>query len=170
MLAENDLQPGFDRALQSAVREDRLISIWALSSNFPTDSKQAELSYAESYSVVRFVVDSYGQASMSRLLAEFRQGATYDDALRAALGVDTYGLDDAWRASLGLGPALAATPAVAAAPVRATRAWRCLPRSRLPRQRRRPRRPPGLRCRRPPPPARRLRRAGPPEAALCRQR
>ena len=113
MLAEGDLQPNFARALQSAIREDRLFSAWALSSSFPTDTREAELSYAQSYSLVRFVIDRYGRDAMSRLLAEFREGSTYDDALQAALGVDTYGLDDAWRASLGLRPALvgAATPA-----------------------------------------------------------
>jgi len=116
MLAEGDLQPAFARALQTAIREDRLISAWALSSSFPTDPRQAELSYAESYSLVRFVVSRYGQAGLSRLLAQFREGATYDDALHAALGVDTYGLDDAWRASLGLAPALAATPAASPSP------------------------------------------------------
>ena len=119
MLAEGDLQPSFARALQTAIREDRLISAWALSSSFPTDPRLAELSYAESYSLVKFVVGRYGQAGLSRLLAQFREGATYDDALQAALGVDTYGLDDAWRASLGLAPALAATPAASPSPMAA---------------------------------------------------
>lgn len=116
MRSEGDLQPSFRRALDAAIKEDRLISVWALSSSFPTDADQAELSYAQSYSLVEFVVERYGQAGMSRLLAEFREGATFDDALRAALGVDTYGLDDQWRASLGLRP-LAPVAAATAVPV-----------------------------------------------------
>ena len=104
MVAEGNQSASFTSTSRSAVAGNRLISVWALSSSFPTDARQAELSYAESESVVNFVVKTYGRDGVSRLLAQFREGATYDDALKAALGVDTYALDDAWRASLGLAP------------------------------------------------------------------
>mgnify|MGYP000462906664 CR=1 FL=1 len=121
MLSEGEQEPGFDSALQAAVKSDSLISVWSLSSNFPTDSRQARLSYAQSYSLVKFVIDRYGQEAMSKLLAVFREGSTYDDALKSALGVDTYGLDDAWRASFGLPPARSAPLAPAAGPTVAPR-------------------------------------------------
>jgi hypothetical protein len=105
MVSEGEQEPGFDVALKAAVKNDSLISVWSLSSNFPTDARQARLSYAQSYSLTRFVIDKYGQSAMSKLLAAFREGATYDDALKSAIGLDTYGLDDAWRAGFGLPPA-----------------------------------------------------------------
>ena len=48
---------------------------------------------------------------MARLLEIFAEGSTYDDALEQALGVDTWGLDNAWRQSIGA-PTLV-TPALA---------------------------------------------------------
>ena len=117
MTAEGQLPASFGRTLRAAVAENRLISVWSLSSSFPTDSGLAELSYAQSESIVRFVIERYGRDGIARLLAEFREGAAYDDALRAALGTDTYGLEEAWRASIGAKPLPPLpTPTVAPAP------------------------------------------------------
>jgi hypothetical protein len=105
MTSEGEQEPGFDVALKAAVKSDTLISAWSLSSNFPADSRLARLSYAEAYSLTQFIITKYGQGAMSKLLAAFREGSTYDDALKTAIGLDTYGLDDAWRAGFGLPPA-----------------------------------------------------------------
>jgi hypothetical protein len=106
----SDLAGPFDRA----VSNDDLLSIQTISSNFPSDIDQARLSYAESYSVVQFLVQEYGAESMLRLLEVFKQGATYDEALMQAYGFDTPALDNLWRASLGLEPR--PSPSVPAAP------------------------------------------------------
>jgi hypothetical protein len=54
--------------------------------------------------VVKFIIDTYGPKAMSELLAIFAEGALDDEALEMALGVDTDGLDNAFRTSLGLPP------------------------------------------------------------------
>jgi hypothetical protein len=90
--------------LDKAISEDALISVQTISSNFPANAVEAELSYAESYSLVQFLIQHYGHEKMLSLLRVFKQGSTYDNALEEVYGFDTTGLDNLWRQSLGLGP------------------------------------------------------------------
>ncbi|NIO71368.1 MAG: peptidase MA domain-containing protein, partial [Anaerolineae bacterium] len=59
-----------------------LISVRSLSSSFSADSDLASLSYAESYSLVEFILDQYGEEKMTQLIDIFTEGAYYDDALQ----------------------------------------------------------------------------------------
>jgi len=102
MRAEGTVEPMYSAALQRAIRDHKLISLQSLGSNFPADTSLAALSYAESESVVQFIVDRYGPEKMARLLAVFREGSTYDDATKQALGLSINELDAAWRKSLGV--------------------------------------------------------------------
>jgi hypothetical protein len=104
MYAEGTLEISFQILLNEAISKDSLISVQSLSSAFPSDQNEARLSYAESYSLVEFLINEYGQEKMLQLLNVFKQGSTYDDALMAVYGFDTNGLDNAWRLNLGLGP------------------------------------------------------------------
>lgn len=96
MYTEGKLEPSYQRALERAIRGDRLITVRSLSSSFPTDSELAHLSYAQSYSLVEFILEEYGREKMARLLQVFAEGAYYDDALQEVLGLDSRGLDAAW--------------------------------------------------------------------------
>ena len=100
---EGELRSDFRSRLDEAISEDELISVRSLASSFPTDPDEARLSYAESYSLVVFLLDNYGQDKMLEILDVFKQGSGYDDALIQAYGCDMDGLYDLWRASLGLG-------------------------------------------------------------------
>ncbi|MEA1959438.1 MAG: peptidase MA family metallohydrolase [Chloroflexota bacterium] len=110
MNAEGDLNDDFQDRLDEAIADDALFSVRSISSAFPADSNDARLSYAESYSVVRFLVDNYGSDELLELLDVFKQGNTDDEALTQVYGFDSDGLDEAWRASLGLGPRPPVTP------------------------------------------------------------
>ena len=101
MYAEGDLEPVYVAELNEAAESNTLISVRSISSSFSADSDLASLSYAESYSLVEFILDQYGEEKMTQLIDIFTEGAYYDDALQEALGVDTDGLEDAWRAWLG---------------------------------------------------------------------
>ena len=57
----------------------------------------ATLSYAESYTVVDYLITTYGKDKMLELLETFREGASYDGALTEVYGFDTSGLDQRWR-------------------------------------------------------------------------
>jgi len=110
MYAEGELPAENLRALNEAVAHDRLISVRSLSS-YTGDPSQVDLYYSEVYSVVDFLLRSYGRDKMAELLKVFKEGTYQDDALRRVYGLSLDGLDAAWRASLGLKPR--ATAAVA---------------------------------------------------------
>jgi hypothetical protein len=94
----------FDVLLKRAIKNDELLTLRTLSSPFPADPDEAVLSYAQSGAVVKFIIDTYGSEAMAELLNALAEGALYDEALVQALGVDTDGLDNAFRASLDLPP------------------------------------------------------------------
>jgi len=97
MYTEGELEPSYQGALDQAIRGDRVITVRSLSSSFPADSALAHLSYAQSHSLVEFVLEEYGREKMAHLLQVFAEGAYYDDALQEVLGLDSEGLDVAWR-------------------------------------------------------------------------
>lgn len=95
---------GYRDMVTRAARQGKLMTLQTLSSSFPADSDQAGQAYAQSGAVVEFIIDHYGQEAMAHLLDIFSKGALYDDALQQALGVDTWGLDNVWRQSIGASP------------------------------------------------------------------
>ena len=104
MDAEGDLRSDLQTLLNEAIAHDTLFSVRSISSSFPTDPDEARLCYAESYSLVQFLIDTYGSGKMLNLLAVFNEGNTYDDAMLEVYGFNVDGLNAAWRGSLGLGP------------------------------------------------------------------
>ena len=95
---DEDFRPVFERA----VADNSLMTLRTLSSPFPADPVQANLAYGQSGAVVKFIIDQYGPDAMAQLLAIFADGAIYDEALLEVLELDTDGLDNAFRKSLGL--------------------------------------------------------------------
>jgi Peptidase MA superfamily len=124
MYNEGELDPDFRSCLEEAILKDELISVRSLCSPFSAYSEKACLSYAQSYSIVEYLLDNYGQDKMLNLLALLKQGNTYDGALADVYGFDMDGLDARWRATLtspkvpapraGLPPALIAALAALA--------------------------------------------------------
>ena len=97
MHTEGELEPVFAAVLDAAVAEDGLISVRSLSSPFSAHAAQSLLSYAQSYSIVDFLITEYGQGRMLELLNTFSQGSGYDGALERAYHFDMDGLDALWR-------------------------------------------------------------------------
>ncbi len=97
---DQNMQSQFDIAL----RDDEFFPVRSLGGNFSEIPEKALLSYAQSYSVVNFMLETYGQEKMSQLLTALSNAEPVDDALVSIYGLDTDGLDAAWRDSLGLAP------------------------------------------------------------------
>lgn len=97
---EGELDPFLRPYLEEAILGDELISVRSLCSPFSAYSEKAYLSYAQSYSLVEYLLDNYGQDKMLDLLALLKQGSTYDEALTEVYGFDMDGLDARWRATL----------------------------------------------------------------------
>ena len=100
MYNEGEPDPHFQSWLEKAISESKLISVRSLCSPFSAQSEKAYLSYAQSYSLVEYLLSNYGQEKMLQLLNVFKQGSTYDEALSQVYGFDIDGLDSRWRASL----------------------------------------------------------------------
>lgn len=103
VLLQETTETRFEELLERAVRDGRLIPVRALNSSFPLDPDQALLSYAESWSIVSFIVEQYGDAAMADLIAAFRDDASYDEAAQRALGISIDELDAQWKQSLDYG-------------------------------------------------------------------
>ena len=97
MYTEGTLGVGFVDYLDKAITQDSLISVRSLSSPFSAYAEESYLSYAQSYSLVEFLIASYGQGKMLELLTTFSQGSGYDGALEKVYGFDMDGLDALWQ-------------------------------------------------------------------------
>lgn len=98
MYAEGNLEASFENVFESALEAGALISIRSLSSPFSTDNTKAYLSYAESYYIVTYLIDTYGRDNMLRLLDTIAEGTGYDGALFEVYGFDMDGLNTEWTA------------------------------------------------------------------------
>jgi hypothetical protein len=96
--AEANLPSRFTTLLSSAATNNNLISVRSLSDPFSAYADKADLSYAESVSVVDYLIKQYGSSKMNQLLETFHQGSTYDGALQANYGFDMDGLFNQWKA------------------------------------------------------------------------
>jgi hypothetical protein len=102
--SEGPLDAQSQGQLDGAIRSDTLLPVRTLSGPFSEIADKANLSYSESYSLVKFLLDKYGNEKMNALLLALRDGNTVDEALTAVYGFNVDGLEDAWRASIGAKP------------------------------------------------------------------
>jgi hypothetical protein len=98
-------------ALDDAIKRNNLISLRVLNSPFSDQRDRAILSYAQSYSLVAFIIEEYGPDKLGELISTFVEGAHYDDAIKQVFGMDMDGLEDRWRAHLGAQPRAGTTRA-----------------------------------------------------------
>lgn len=97
MYAEGEMEPLFENYLRQAAMNDELISARSLASPFSADTQFSYLSYAQSMSMVEFLVDKYGQGKVLELLNTFKKGSSYDGALMQVYGFSMDGLNDLWQ-------------------------------------------------------------------------
>lgn len=102
--SEGQLDSGSQTQLDDAIKNDSLLSVRSLSGAFSEVADKANLSYSESYSLVKFLLEKYGRDKMTSLLLALRDGNTPDEALSTVYGFNVDGLEDAWRLSVGAKP------------------------------------------------------------------
>jgi hypothetical protein len=106
LFAEGELRSDMATTLSSAVKRDRLDSVQSLSSSFPADTAGATLAYAESYSLVDYLLDHKGgKENMLDLLGAIRDGSGYVEALQSVYGLSIAELDLQWSQHLKAGGA-----------------------------------------------------------------
>lgn len=92
---------GYRAALERAVSRGNVLSVRSLTS-YPGDPAAVELFYGESWSLVSFLIEQYGPEKFAQLFAEIKKGKRIDKALETVYGFDQDGLEDEWRAVMGL--------------------------------------------------------------------
>src|SRR4030043_559546 len=97
MHAEGKPDPYLESWLKKAISQKKLISVRSLSSPFSAKPEEAYISYAESQSLVDFLIQNYGKDKMLRLLSLLKEGNSCDEALTEVYGFDQDGLDKLWR-------------------------------------------------------------------------
>lgn len=115
MYAQSEPGSAFTSALENGIRRDSLFSVRSMTA--PTgDPNRVGLFYGQAWSLVQYLVETYGAEKFAELFAIFKEGSTPDKALVAVYGFDQDGLEDEWRASQGLSPRERASPTPTATP------------------------------------------------------
>ena len=103
MYNEGELRSGNAQAVEKGIRENRLLSVRSLTA--PTGNPdEVNLFYGEVYSLVDFLLQTYGKEKMGELLKVFKEGSLTDEALMKVYGFDQDELDAQWRESIGAPP------------------------------------------------------------------
>jgi hypothetical protein len=105
--SEGQLDSASQKQLDAAIANDTLSSVRSLSGAFSEIADTANLSYTQSYSIVKFLLEEYGRDKTTDLLLALRDGETIDQALQKVYGFNVEGLEDAWRADIGAQPRVA---------------------------------------------------------------
>ena len=98
-----DQTDDYDAALRYGVYTRRIRPLWYLQS-FTGEPDDILIAYGQGKSVVSFMVREWGEHRISELFNVVRQTQDIDTALMRVYGVDQYGMDTAWRLSIGLEP------------------------------------------------------------------
>jgi len=98
-------------AIESAIRSGQVLSVRSMSSaSSGALSGNVFLFYGESWSLVKFLIDTYGEQKFGDFFRAIDAGAGDTGSLQQVYGFNQDGLENAWRASVGLPPRTAATP------------------------------------------------------------
>lgn len=90
-----------EASTEFAIRTDATLRL----RNMVAPTNRAELIdlfYGQSWYVVEYLIDTYGEDDFAALIASIREGNPIDEALEATYGVDQDGLYNDWRESVGL--------------------------------------------------------------------
>ncbi len=84
--------------LKRALASHTLLRLSQISEDFPADADQAYLAYAQSWNLVDYMYNTFGQPRMAQLIKLMdNAGISFDGDLQKALGVDEVHLENQWR-------------------------------------------------------------------------
>jgi hypothetical protein len=107
VMNQEEPNPDAPALLDEARRSGTLLSLNNLCGPFPVDATQAELAYAESESVVRYISDQHGDTGLADLLAAYADGAGCSAGVERGLGFPLSELESRWlQTSLNANPTL----------------------------------------------------------------
>ena len=87
---------GREAIVSQAARGDRLLPLSSMG-NVPGRPQDVRLFYAQSWSLVTYMMDTYGEEPMAALLSAINEGRRVEEAVPAAYGKTMEELDRQWR-------------------------------------------------------------------------
>ena len=93
----------YDAALRYGIFTRRIKPLWYQGA-FVGTPEDIIIAYGQGRSVVNYMIDNYGQERMAALFPVLQRTLDIDQALLEVYGFDQYGLDSAWRETIGLEP------------------------------------------------------------------
>jgi hypothetical protein len=100
--AEGPPQTHIINDINAGMRDNSFEPLRSLNGPFSSHGTDAGIAYSQSYSVVDFMLNEYGQEPMQQLLLTMAEGETYDAALEAVYDLNVDGIELAWRQANGL--------------------------------------------------------------------
>ncbi len=77
-----------------------LFPLYELADEFPLGESQARIAYAQSCSIVTFMVRTYGKDALKKCVRLMAEGREIDGALAGSIGIDSYWLEKKWLKSI----------------------------------------------------------------------
>jgi hypothetical protein len=99
----------YQDAIEEGIESGDVLSVHEITTS-PGVRGNVSLFYGESWSIVSFLIDTYGQEKFARVFVEVKSGELLDDALETVYGFDQEGLENAWREANGLPPRVTPEP------------------------------------------------------------
>jgi len=87
----------YERVMQNAISENRLVPMVSLCNEFPHDLSGAILAYAQSASFLRFLHKSYGRSGLTLLISQYRDGYGCEEGVQAAFDDTLLELETRWK-------------------------------------------------------------------------
>lgn len=89
---------GNDRQLLAdAAAGSEILRLDSIARNFPADPRKRAVAYVQSYSVVKYIADTYTPAALTDFLAEMKDGKRFEEALFDSIGRTPEELEREWR-------------------------------------------------------------------------
>lgn len=93
-------EPGMNLRFKQALNSHSLLRLNDIADEFPADSEKAYLAYAQSWNLLGYMYNTFGQPKMATLIKDINASPYFDSDLSQALGVDQNQLENQWRLSL----------------------------------------------------------------------
>jgi hypothetical protein len=101
VFAQTGLLPSEEQAFTLAIQRNRVLPITSLNASARGSSNDVSIFYAQSGSIIAYLVKTYGEAKFGEFI-EAMAGDTTDKALQKVYGFDQTGLENLWRKVVGL--------------------------------------------------------------------
>ncbi len=88
------------RTIEEVTLRENFLPLAMLTTTFPADEQTARIAYAQSFSVVAFLLDEYGESIFRKFIENLQQGMDTDTALAYSAGVNVKRLELEWQAAL----------------------------------------------------------------------